>query len=119
MNVKKLFLISGLVFTLLLACKTEEDKNIAYIDPMIGTDTNGHTFPSATVPFGMVQLSPSNGWKGWDWCFGYHYRDFIVKGFAHNHISGAGLVGLGYILLISTYGKLQVAAGTEGNSDSG
>jgi predicted alpha-1,2-mannosidase len=86
---------------------------------MIGTDGHGHTFPGATVPFGMIQLSPSNGWKAWDWCSGYHYSDSIIKGFAHNHISGAGLSGLGDILIMPTTGDLKLSPGTEDNPDSG
>ena len=86
---------------------------------MIGTDGHAHTFPGATTPFGMVQLSPSNDFKGWDWCSGYHYSDSILKGFAHNHISGPGLAGLGDILLMPTTGGVQVTPGTELNPESG
>lgn len=94
-------------------------SNIQYVDVMIGTGADGHTFPGATLPFGMVQLSPSNDWKAWSWCAGYNYRDTVIKGFAHNHISGAGLAGLGDILFMPTTGALQLAPGTEENPDSG
>ncbi len=80
---------------------------------MIGTSAHGHTFPGATTPFGMVQLSPSNDFKAWDWCSGYHYSDSIIKGFAHNHISGAGLSGLGDILLMPTMGKNTTKSGSD------
>lgn len=73
---------------------------VRYVDPLIGTDGLGHTFPGATLPFGMVQLSPSNDYTDWSRCSGYHYTDKEIKGFAHNHISGAGLSGLGDILLM-------------------
>src|SRR6266540_1925793 len=62
-----------------------------YVDPFIGTGGHGHTYPGATVPFGMVQLSPDNGTQGWDWCSGYHYSDSIVAGFSHLHLSGTGI----------------------------
>lgn len=50
-----------------------------YVDPFIGTGAHGHTYPGATVPFGMVQLSPDNGTQGWDWCSGYHYANFMKR----------------------------------------
>lgn len=90
-----------------------------YVDPFIGTDAHGHTFPGATTPFGMVQLSPSNDAKGWGWCSGYHYSDSILKGFAHTHLSGTGLAGLGDILLMPTTGPVQLTPGTEENPESG
>jgi len=62
-----------------------------YVDPFIGTDYHGHTYPGATVPFGMVQLSPDNGRSGWDWSSGYHYSDSIIVGFSHTHLSGTGI----------------------------
>ena len=89
-----------------------------YADPMVGTDAHGHTFPGATVPYGMIQLSPSNDFKNWDWCSGYHYSDSILKGFAHNHISGPGLSGLGDILLMPT-SRMQTHPGTEENPEDG
>lgn len=96
------------------ACKKSALKDLThYVDPMIGTGAHGHTFPGATTPFGMVQLSPSNDFKSWDWCSGYHYSDTIIKGFAHNHISGAGLSGLGDILLIPTRGKKTTKSGSD------
>ena len=49
--------------------------------PLVGTDAHGHTYPGATVPFGMVQLSPDTGTEGWDWCSGYHYSGLGDPGF--------------------------------------
>jgi len=63
----------------------------SFVDPFIGTGGHGHTFPGATVPFGMVQLSPDNGREGWDWCSGYHYSDSLIAGFSHTHLSGTGI----------------------------
>lgn len=67
------------------------DDLTAYVDPFIGTGEHGHTFPGATRPFGMVQLSPINGTPGWDWVSGYHYSDSIIVGFGHLHLSGTGI----------------------------
>lgn len=57
----------------------------------IGTGGHGHTYPGATVPFGMVQLSPDTYNDGWDWCSGYHYSDESIMGFSHTHLSGTGI----------------------------
>jgi predicted alpha-1,2-mannosidase len=62
-----------------------------YVDPFLGTGGHGHTYPGATVPFGMVQLSPDNGVEGWDWCSGYHYSSNTIAGFSHTHLSGTGI----------------------------
>lgn len=112
--------VSFLCFASFSGCATKkENSNLKYVDPMIGTAEQGHTFPGATVPFGMVQLSPSNGWKAWDWCSGYNYIDTVIKGFAHTHISGAGLSGLGDILFMPTTGELRLNSGTDENPESG
>lgn len=84
------------------AVAQQADDPVAWVDPMIGTDGDGHVFPGATLPFGMVQLSPSNSRDGWKWTSGYHYSDTVIDGFAHTHISGAGLGALGDILLMPT-----------------
>lgn len=94
-------------------------QHLKYVDPMIGTGGHGHTFPGATRPFGMVQLSPSNDAKGWGWCSGYHYSDSVLKGFAHTHLSGTGLAGLGDILLMPTMGKPDTRPGNEKVPGSG
>ena len=61
------------------------------VDPFIGTGGHGHTYPGATLPFGMVQLSPDTRLTGWDGCSGYHYTDTVVYGFSHTHLSGTGI----------------------------
>ncbi len=61
-----------------------------FVDPFIGTDGKGKTYPGATVPYGMVQLSPDNGRRGWDWISGYFYPDTVIGGFSHKHLSGTG-----------------------------
>lgn len=61
------------------------------VDPFLGTGGHGHVYPGATVPFGMVQLSPDNGEEGWDWCSGYHFSSHTIAGFSHTHLSGTGI----------------------------
>ena len=86
----KTYLISFLLL-LIIAQNNFTQNYTQYIDPFIGTDYHGHTYPGATVPFGMVQLSPDNGRSGWDWSSGYHYSDSIIVGFSHTHLSGTGI----------------------------
>jgi predicted alpha-1,2-mannosidase len=77
-------------------------KKSAYelVNPFIGTGGHGHTFPGATLPFGMVQLSPDTRLTGWDGCSGYHYTDSIIYGFSHTHLSGTGISDYGDVLLM-------------------
>src|SRR5690606_6999707 len=75
-------------------------------NPMIGTDGTGHTFPGATAPFGMVQLSPDTRIDGsWEGCSGYHYSDDVIYGFSHTHLNGTGVSDYGDILLMPTMAK--------------
>lgn len=69
----------------------------AYVNPFIGTGEHGHVFLGANVPFGMVQLGPSQPVQGWDWCSGYHNSDTTLLGFSHTHLSGTGIGDLGDI----------------------
>jgi predicted alpha-1,2-mannosidase len=107
------------LYPMILGYASDRTNPLCYVDPFIGTGGHGHTFPGATTPFGMIQLSPSNDAKAWDWCSGYHYSDSILKGFAHTHLSGTGLAGLGDILLMPTVGPVKVNPGTEQDPDSG
>lgn len=75
--------------------------------PLVGTADHGHTYPGATVPFGMVQLSPDTPIQGWDGCSGYHYSDSAILGFSHTHLSGTGCGCLGDILLMPSVGEIQ------------
>jgi predicted alpha-1,2-mannosidase len=90
-----------------------------YVNPFIGTDRHGHTFPGACVPFGMVQLSPDTGISGWDWCSGYHYSDNSIIGFSHTHLSGTGCADYGDILFMPIQGKIKVIPGSKENPDEG
>lgn len=82
---------------LLCSCGANGDKSAAdstdysaIVNPFIGTDFTGNTYPGAQVPFGMVQLSPDNGLPGWDRISGYFYPDSTIAGFSHTHLSGTG-----------------------------
>jgi predicted alpha-1,2-mannosidase len=98
-----------LLLLLLLPFLTCAQKDYTrYVDPFIGTGGHGHTFPGATVPFGMVQASPDTRLKGWDGCSGYHYSDHKIYGFSHTHLSGTGCSDYGDILLMPTTGKPQL-----------
>lgn len=100
-----------LIFAVLLilsSCKlpvSEAQKSkplISYVNPFIGTGGHGHTYPGATRPFGMMQLSPDTRLDGWDGCSGYHYSDEYMYGFSHTHLSGTGVSDYGDILLMPT-----------------
>ncbi len=78
-----------------------------YVNPFIGTGGHGHTYPGATVPFGMVQLSPDTRIDGsWDGCSGYHYSDSIIYGFTHTHLNGTGCSDYGDIMFMPFNGAL-------------
>ncbi len=96
-----------------------QDKLTDFVDPMIGTDGHGHTFPGASLPHGMVQLSPDTDIEGWDWCSGYHFSDNTLMGFSHTHLSGTGVGDYGDILFMPTTGNLQTEPGSKANPDSG
>ena len=77
-----------------------------HVNPFIGTGGHGHTFPGATVPYGMVQLSPDTRIDGsWDGCGGYHYSDNIIYGISHTHLNGTGVSDYGDIMLMPTMGQ--------------
>ncbi len=75
---------------------------ISYVNPFIGTDGHGHTYPGAVAPFGMMQLSPDTRLEGWDGCSGYHYSDKHIYGFSHTHLSGTGVSDYADVLLMPT-----------------
>ena len=99
-----------LVVFVIMSCDSDEKislakkgKNlISYVNPFIGTGGHGHTYPGATMPFGMMQLSPDTRLDGWDGCSGYHYSDDEIYGFSHTHLSGTGVSDYGDILLMPT-----------------
>ena len=101
-------------FALLVACQqsrqgeSEQVVNFAqYVDPFIGSGGHGHVFVGANVPFGFVQLGPSQLTQGWDWCSGYHYSDSVLVGFSHLHLSGTGVGDLGDVTFLPLANKEQ------------
>ncbi len=95
---KNIFIVALLL--IMAACSNRETKEIpvkevqdycSYVNPFIGTGGKGHTYPGATVPHGMVQLSPDNGRSGWDRISGYFYEDTTIASFSHTHFSGTGV----------------------------
>ncbi len=83
----------------LLGKTITELEPVDLVDPFIGTDAHGHTYPGATIPFGMVQLGPDTRTDTWDGCSGYHWSDNSILGFSHTHLSGTGCADLGDILV--------------------
>ncbi|MCP5107845.1 MAG: glycoside hydrolase family 92 protein, partial [bacterium] len=117
------------------AVLTASDNNLKktpydYVNPFIGTNEMGHTYPGATVPFGMVQVSPDtdnpqflvNGNYNknvYRYCAGYQYSDKTIVGFSHTHFNGTGHSDLGDFLVMPTVGKLQLDPGTAGEPQNG
>lgn len=109
---KKFGLITLFFAMFLLQCKESADvsnqvKLTSFVNPFIGTDGPGNTYPGATVPFGMVQLSPDIGISGWDRIAGYFYQDSIISGFSHMHLSGTGAGDLYDILVMPTNSRFS------------
>lgn len=96
------FLRTLLVASILVSCSSPEEEASLHllVDPFIGTGGHGHTYPGATSPFGMVQLSPDTRLEGWDGCGGYHHSDSLIYGFSHTHLQGTGVSDYGDILFM-------------------
>ena len=97
------------------AATTQGAEAYAAVDPFIGTGGDGHTFPGAVVPFGMVQLSPDTQIKprkeAYGWAAGYRYDDHTIVGFSHTHVSGTGHSDLGDVLLMPYSGETKLEPG--------
>src|SRR3569833_255096 len=128
----KKLLLSHLAAAPLLASaqSNKQDNLVQYVRPIIGTQRMGHVFPGATVPFGMVQLSPETDTVGYEldghynpkvysYCAGYQYDDKTIVGFSHTHFSGTGHSDLGDFLVMPTVGPLKLNPGTADNPGSG
>ena len=110
MNLNKCFCFSLALSFAMVAYSTQSKRSkvqsmvnlTQYVDPTSGTGGHGHVFLGADVPFGLVQVGPSEIDKGWDWCSGYYYSDSVLVGFSHTHLSGTGCGALGDILLFPT-----------------
>lgn len=108
----KRLIIPVLLVTLLFS-SCQKKQPIDYVNPFIGTDGHGHTYPGAVYPFGMVQLSPDTRLDGWDGCSGYHYADSIIYGFSHTHLSGTGVADYCDILFMPTVGDVPLFNGND------
>ena len=121
----------AVVFALQINLFAQRNQNfIQYVNPLIGTQKMGHTYPGATVPFGAVQLSPDTdeqphniGGKynpeAYRYCAGYQYDDKTIVGFSHTHFSGTGHSDLGDFLIMPTVGDLQLEPGDKNDPKSG
>ena len=99
------FLTQAIILCLATGCKqtsvTEQICNeVQYVDPFIGTGFHGHTFPGATRPYALVQVSPDTHLLGWEASSGYHYDDSLIYAFSHTHLSGTGIGDLGDVALL-------------------
>jgi len=117
-QMKQNLILLSLFSLLFLSCQ-QNKSYINKVDPFIGTGGHGHTFPGASMPFGMVQLSPDTRINSWDGCSGYHYSDSIILGFSHTHLSGTGVGDYGDIRIMPTVGKLELTPGNAQNPDQG
>ena len=128
--VKRLTFIPFLAFLVCLGLHAQTDQKVHYVNPMIGTEGMGHTFPGACAPFGIVQLSPDtdtiphniNGvyqGKVYEYCAGYQHTDNTIVGFSHTHLSGTGHSDLGDVMIMPQTGRLLLNPGTSDSPDNG
>ncbi|UCA59062.1 GH92 family glycosyl hydrolase [Chryseobacterium rhizoplanae] len=123
-------IFAALLFLSVYASAQKFEKLYQYVNPLIGTEKMGHTYPGATVPFGAIQLSPEtdtisyelnekyNG-EVYKYCAGYRYEDKTITGFSSTHFSGTGHSDLGDFLIMPTVGTLQLNPGTASNPENG
>ena len=122
MTTKKLFHILSFFFFALAwtACSDASSPSgyTQYVNSFIGTGGHGHTYPGATVPHGLVQLSPDTRTNGWDACAGYHFDDKSLIGFSHTHLSGTGIGDLGDFLFLPYTRSLKKVGPNGDDNDS-
>jgi len=122
-----LWMVFSIVFfSFALNAQTVKTKRLTgFVDPFIGSAKHGHVFVGANVPYGAVQLGPSqimqtwDKFNGWDWCSGYNYNSPEILGFTHTHLSGTGIGDLNDILLLPANGKTQVVRAKFNEMESG
>ncbi len=107
------------LLVILLSCCERPSLEINHVNPFIGTDGPGHTYPGVSLPFGMIQLSPDTRLSGWEGCSGYHYSDSIIYGFSHTHLSGTGALDYGDVLLMPTVGDVNLSSGVPNEIEAG
>lgn len=125
-NSLKLILGTG-ILSGFVACSdksgTKQNENLQnltqYVDPYIGTGDHGHVFMGANVPYGLVQLGPTQYSQGWDWCSGYHISDSTIIGFGHMHLNGTGIGDLGDISFMPATGDVKLTRGTLPDESTG
>jgi len=109
LDMKKILILILLV-VVGINCTPKKPVYSRKVNSFIGTGGHGHTYPGATAPFGMVQLSPDTRVEGWDACSGYHYSDSTILGFSHTHLSGTGAADYGDILFTPRTNPLDTLA---------
>ncbi len=118
MKLFQTIMVCILVLFIVAGCSTPNDYT-KFVNVFTGTDADGHTFPGAVMPHGMVQLSPDTRTATWSGCAGYHYSDKSIMGFSHIHFSGVGTGGGADVLLMPTVGEPQVTPGEPMDTKSG
>ena len=96
-----------LLLSAAVACTQAPESPLDAVHVFNGTGFHGHTYPGATTPFGLVQLSPDTRTYGWDGSSGYHYTDTTILGFSHTHLSGTGCADLGDFLFTPGVGEIK------------
>ena len=121
----------ALILCQAVACNMYAQESVLhYVNPIIGTNGMGHTFPGACSPFGLVQLSPETDTiphnvdgkyqkRVYEYCAGYQHKDKTIVGFSHTHLSGTGHSDLGDILIMPTTGQIHTNPGTAQNPQAG
>lgn len=99
-----------LAFIGIISCSAVDKTPSSQVNVFNGTGLHGHTYPGATTPFGLVELSPDTRIEGWDGCSGYHYSDSAILGFSHTHLSGTGCADLGDFLFTPGLDKAEPLA---------
>ncbi len=97
----------AVLLTLISFLSPAQNNYAGLVNTFIGTGGHGHTYPGASMPFGMMQLSPDTRLEGWDGCGGYHYSDNKIYGFSHTHLSGTGIPDYCDILFMPFSGPVQ------------
>ena len=103
--IRELLILTALAALAPACARFSAPDPVSCADPFVGTGFHGHTYPGATAPFGMVQLSPDTRNTTWDGSSGYHQSDSVILGFSHTHLSGTGCQDLGDFLFLPFIGK--------------
>lgn len=102
---KLAFAALGLLPNMATTALSDTTDYTKYVNPFVGNADNGHTFPGACRPFGMIQTSPVTGAVGWRYCSEYVYSDSLIWGFTQTHLNGTGCMDLGDILVMPASGN--------------